>query len=78
ITKILSNKLLVLLGESSFSLYMIHQLIIRFFIENSSFFGNDFYMLLSILAMSILGSIFIYKYYELPMKKTVVKLLNKV
>nr|DAP94913.1 MAG TPA: putative acyltransferase [Caudoviricetes sp.] len=78
ITKVLSHKTLVLLGESSFSLYMIHQLIIRFSIENRIFFGSDFYMLLSILTISILGSIFIYKYYELPMKKIVVNLLKKV
>ncbi|MCO8050049.1 acyltransferase [Proteus penneri] len=78
ITKILSNKTLVLLGESSFSLYMIHQLIIRFIIENKTFFGSNFYMLSSILAISIFGSIFIYKYYELPMKKIVVNLLKKV
>ena len=68
------NKILVLLGESSFALYLIHRFIIRFvdFAFGNLIYVNGvvtiFFMLL-ILVLSIGVSIGFYKFIELPITK---------
>lgn len=78
---LLSNKFLVLLGESSFSLYMIHSIIIKIFhkINSSNSLSDVFNWGVSILiiVISILLSVLMYKYIETPLKNRTLKFLNK-
>ncbi|MGM7720473.1 acyltransferase family protein [Metabacillus sp. Hm71] len=68
ISRILSNKALVYLGEISFSFYMIHQLVIRyyeFFNMSESLKG-----LICFIVSLVLSSI-MYRYYEEPLRKKI-------
>lgn len=71
IGKILSGRIIVFLGEASFSLYMTHQLVIRYSlkINEKLQFLTDGLLLFSIISLSLLVSIVFYKTIELPMKK---------
>jgi peptidoglycan/LPS O-acetylase OafA/YrhL len=68
VSKILSYKLLVYLGEISFSFYMIHQIVIRYF---------DFLHLskplniITCLSLSLLASALMFQYYEEPLRKII-------
>lgn len=76
---LLSNKVIVFLGEASFSLYMTHQLIIKYMISINKKFNilSDASLLMIIITLSIIASIVFYKLIELPMKKwTYDKLLS--
>jgi peptidoglycan/LPS O-acetylase OafA/YrhL len=65
-SKILSNKFLVYLGEISFSFYMVHQLVIRYY----EFFGfNESYKVVTSFGLTVMLSALIYKYYEEPLRK---------
>lgn len=66
LSKLLSNKLLVYLGEISFSFYMIHQLIIRYY----DFLGLDpSYKFYICLVLSLAISAIMFNYYEEPLRK---------
>lgn len=69
ISKLLSNKYLVFLGESSFSFYMIHQLVIRYvdFLN----IENNILRLILCFIISIVGGIIIYQFYEEPLRKKI-------
>jgi peptidoglycan/LPS O-acetylase OafA/YrhL len=68
VSKFLSNKLLVYLGEISFSFYMIHQIVVRYF---------DFLHLskplniITCLSLSLLASALMFQYYEEPLRKII-------
>ena len=68
ISQIMSTKILIYLGEISFSFYMIHQLVIRYATRIPFINNQPILFLLLSLAMSLIGSHFIFKYYEIPMK----------
>lgn len=75
----ISNRFIVLLGEASFSLYMIHQLVIRFFLDIS----NKDQLLnwklpVVIITISIILSVFMFQYLEIPLKNKTYKFLNKL
>lgn len=66
LSKLLSSKVLVYLGEISFSFYMIHQLVIRYF----EFLKlNSIVNFLICLVLSLLLSAVIYRFYEEPLRK---------
>lgn len=68
LSKALSNKFLVYLGEISFSFYMIHLLVINYF----SYLNLDKSVnFLICFLLSLLLSALIYKYYEEPMRKRI-------
>lgn len=69
-SKALSGKTLIILGESSFALYLIHQLVIRFSLGQAGWFpnlmnvmGEGFYSMF-VLILSISLSVFVYFYFE--------------
>lgn len=74
ISKLLSNKLLIYLGEISFSFYMIHQLIIIYLTKVTLISQSPVMFVIVALLLSIIASHIIYKYYEIPLKN---KLNNK-
>ena len=67
-SKILSNKILVYLGEISFSFYMIHQLVIRYY---ELFQFNKAYMAVACFAITLILSGVIYRFYEEPLRKRI-------
>lgn len=76
ISNILSNKILVYLGEISFGFYMIHMLIIRYykflpqkFPALSAYTPLDHNGAIIIFLISLAGSIILYKWFEKPMNK---------
>lgn len=78
----MNNKTLVLLGEASFALYLIHRSVI-YFIDNS--FKNTILMngyvsilfMLFIAALSVCLSVIFYKFIELPITKYLRKTLTE-
>tara|TARA_A100001015_G_scaffold21502_1_gene24408 strand:- start:2271 stop:3401 length:1131 start_codon:yes stop_codon:yes gene_type:complete len=76
---LLSNKVLVFLGESSFALYLVHQLIIRYSLGLNKKFEllSDGAMLFFILFFSLSLSVLLFKYFETPARKFVVRLLSE-
>lgn len=78
-SKILSHRYLVLLGEASFSFYMIHLIVIRVVFKIASdknIESSLAIVLISLIAfaLSVVGSIIIFKLFEVPVNK---KLRNK-
>ncbi|RUT65168.1 acyltransferase [Morganella morganii] len=73
ISGLLSNKILILLGEASFSLYMLHYMVISKVTELMSPNGNDYYDIftyaITSLTISVFLSVICYKYYEKPINK---------
>ena len=71
ISSFLSTKVFILLGEASFSLYLIHQLVIRYISAVNSFaFGFngvawDLIFSLLVIITSIVLSLIMYRFYEL-------------
>lgn len=70
ISKMLTNKWLVLFGEASFSLYMIHQIIITVAINhlnvNIDSARSVIPFMISVVTFGVLASCFMYKFYEYP------------
>lgn len=65
-SKVLSNKFLVYLGGISFSFYMVHQLVIRYY----DYFGySKTYEVITSFGLTMLLSALIYQYYEEPLRK---------
>ncbi|WP_368903526.1 acyltransferase family protein [Providencia sp. 2.29] len=70
IGKLLSGRAIVLLGEASFSLYMTHQLVIRYLLKINERFNllSDGLLLISIISLCLIVSVIFYKFIEIPMK----------
>jgi len=73
ISKVMSNKYLIYLGEISFSFYMIHQLLLRYFIHIPLLNNKPVLYSIVCLFITLIVSHFIYKYYEIPMKNKIRK-----
>lgn len=72
VSKFISNKFLVLLGEISFSTYMVHHIVIRFFVKYK--IDLDWYLqLFLILFASYFGSYLLWRFVEIPSKRVIVK-----
>ena len=72
ISKILSNRLFILLGEVSFSFYMFHYLVIDYFeILNQKYLGisNTYFVLFSIFSITLFLSYFSFLFFERPINK---------
>jgi peptidoglycan/LPS O-acetylase OafA/YrhL len=78
VSKWLSHKSLVYLGEISFSFYMIHQLVINYL--NLVQMLNNYYIIKAVtaLAISVLYSAITYKYYEIPIRNRIRDIVKKV
>lgn len=83
ISDILSNKILVYLGEISFGFYMIHMLVLRYYQyipkkipALSSIMPSNTPGVFIIFSISLVSCIVIYKWYELPMNKIIKKKLG--
>lgn len=74
LSKLLLNKFMILLGEISFSFYMIHQLVIRYM--NASPLSHVFNIVIS-LTISIILSFLMYYYFEEPLRKRIRYKLKK-
>ncbi|WP_051348640.1 acyltransferase family protein [Peribacillus kribbensis] len=68
LSEFLANKIFIYLGEISFSFYMIHQLVIRYF---GNFALDSSVKLLMCFTISLVLSIVIYQTYEEPMRKRI-------
>lgn len=83
ISSFLSTKIFILLGEASFSLYLIHQLVIRYIREvNSLAFGFngvawDLIFSLLVIILSIVLSLIMYRFYEMTATRHFRKFLLK-
>ncbi|OGX81795.1 acyltransferase family protein [Hymenobacter glacialis] len=69
VSAMLSGKALVLLGEISFSFYLIHQLVIRYVVSRNDVydFVEDSYVLTGVIFLISLGlSYLLHKYVEIP------------
>ncbi|RHJ82993.1 acyltransferase [Parabacteroides sp. AM08-6] len=80
ISKILSNRFLIIGGEISFSFYLIHLFIITTYLEwqkESSFQIASYISIPVLFCITVLLSLLSYYYFEKPMNKRVKTLLNK-
>jgi peptidoglycan/LPS O-acetylase OafA/YrhL len=69
VSRMLSGRVLVLLGEISFSFYLIHQLVIRFMVDKNAEYGltGDNYVLTAIIFVISLGlSYVLHRFVEKP------------
>jgi peptidoglycan/LPS O-acetylase OafA/YrhL len=73
ISYFISSKVLVYLGEVSFSFYMVHMLVITYVYY---FWEENWLTMLLCFVISLVLSSLLYKYYEEPMRKKVRKYLN--
>ena len=80
VSKLLSNRFLVIGGEISYSFYLIHLLVLQSYTEwlkGSGYLINWYISIPLLLCITILLSLLSYYYFEKPMNKLVKKLLNK-
>ncbi|WP_027711800.1 acyltransferase family protein [Dickeya chrysanthemi] len=72
-SKILANRFIVLLGEASFSLYMIHQILINYAVKKFSSLVNIDSMksviifMIPVIIIGIILSVVMYKFFEKPL-----------
>lgn len=77
VSRLLSNRMLVLLGEASFSLYMIHQILINYAVrEYSSWVNIDsmksvFLFMAPVILIGVIFSVVMYKLFERPMNNLI-------
>lgn len=74
ISRLASNNWLVLGGEISFGLYMIHQLVIRYAVSLNERIGltNNYYIVaLIVFVVSIVASYLLYRFFEMPINKMI-------
>lgn len=76
VSRILSNNTLVYLGEISFGFYMIHMLVFRYYEyillkvpSLSTFLPTNYIEVIIIFFISLIASMVLYKWYELPTNK---------
>lgn len=79
IAKILSFRLGIILGEISFSIYLFHQIIHRFYLGNMDSFENVPYLGVSLAYWIILlsGSFLVWKYVERPSRNWILNKFTK-
>lgn len=80
ISKLFSNKLFLYLGNISFSIFIIHQLVIRALYLLSGYFNiqiQNFMGLIIAFLLTIIASVFCYHYIEEPASKKLNKILAK-
>lgn len=79
ISRLMSAKLMVFLGEVSFAFYMIHQFVIRAVLTYSKYYGDLSPWLIAacVGAISLALSILLYKMVELPAKSGLLKLYDR-
>lgn len=76
LSRLLSSKVLVLLGEISFGFYMIHFLVLRYmdFINEKVFYiGNEYVISAIALFIALITSYITFKWFEQPMNKFIRK-----
>lgn len=68
VSKLMATPTLVLLGELSFSMYLIHQLLIRFYVTHSHFFSHisPLLALLGLMVVLFALSYCMWRYIEMP------------
>ena len=74
ISRWLSNKTIILLGEASYSFYLIHHLVIRYFLMINykiELVNNEWISILLLLSVSIIISIISYKIIEKPFNRKI-------
>ncbi|HUH52377.1 MAG TPA: acyltransferase [Flavobacterium sp.] len=77
----LSKKTFIYLGELSFGFYMFHYLVLRyFFVANAKYINikSDVLIIFIIFAVTLLVSHYSYKYFETPMNRYVRRLLSRI
>jgi len=81
ISKAITIKPIIFLGEASFSFYMIHQIIFNYYLMNVKFSMNsvsDFIWSASIiLFVSVIFSMAIYSFYEKPVNTMLRKIIKR-
>lgn len=80
LSRLLSNRVMVFLGEISFSFYMLHQLVLRALEVITHKFGvvPDFYLYVVIVfSISVLASYLSYRYLEVPVHNFIKSRLKK-
>jgi peptidoglycan/LPS O-acetylase OafA/YrhL len=75
LARMLSNRVIVYLGEVSFSFYLVHQIIIRWYADHTALFGDVSVTgrLAFITAASLGVSMAIYHLVEMPMRRIIVQ-----
>lgn len=68
ISKTISNKMFVILGSLSFSFFMVHQLVIRYFAKYNMLTNDKLLHDFAIFSVSILVSLILYFLYEKPIR----------
>jgi peptidoglycan/LPS O-acetylase OafA/YrhL len=80
ISKLLSGKILIILGEISFSFYLIHQIIIKLIYainKKIQFTENNFLLIALVLFISIFLSYLMYNFVEVPSNRYIKSKLIK-
>jgi peptidoglycan/LPS O-acetylase OafA/YrhL len=80
LSRLLSNRSLILLGEISFGFYMFHQLVLKYFIMlNKSILhiANEYLIILIILIISLIVSYISLIWFENPVNKYLKKVSMK-
>lgn len=80
ISKILSHKFFVILGEISFGFYMFHFIIIQYALELKTklfFYINDLVIVFIIFIITLIISYFSFEWYEKPINKFIKKKFTK-
>ncbi len=73
-SKLLSTKILILLGEISFGFYMLHHMVIRYLLFfNTQFHWNlgDYSLIFIMFLLTVLASYFTYIFIELPSNRAI-------
>ncbi len=79
VSRFLSNKILVSLGDASFAMYMVHVLLLRYYIELHMVFNwvpLGYTGAAILFAITLVTSLTVHKFYEMPMNSYVKKKLN--
>jgi peptidoglycan/LPS O-acetylase OafA/YrhL len=80
ISRFLSNKSLIFLGEISFGFYMFHQLVLKYFIDFNQHhlhIKNEYYIIGIILALSLIVSYISFIWFEKPLNKYLKTILKQ-
>ena len=80
ISRLLSNKIFLHLGEISFGFYMFHQLVLRYFYavnNRTGIFENDYLMMFGIFAVALVISHFSFVWFETPVNRRIKNVFRK-
>lgn len=80
ISRFLSNKTLLFLGEISFGFYMFHQLVLKYFLILNVLYlhiKNEYYIIAIILAVSLIVSYISFIWFEKPLNKYLKTILKQ-